>query len=339
MQPQAARTRCGARHPVAQIEARIPDGLPQLQLVQIHTGAERLIGKLRLGQSVARLLQSLQFLTGFETHGLPGGNGNLGAGARIAADSGLPRLDVEHAETAQLDPVTLLERLFHLFKYGLDRHFSLGLGNSSLVDNFVDDIELDQGLPPGESYAANNCGQLDDKVEVKSMSSEPVLTDETASAAADFLKACARFATGVTIVTVADTEGQPHGLTVNSFTSVSLAPLLFLVCIDNRVSASPIFRPGVHLAVNILDETQQSLSIRFAAIHDDRFATVTWAPGLHGAPLIAGALATIEGVVRQAIPAGDHTILLTEVRSTSYRDGRPLVYFGSRYRQLQEVQG
>lgn len=170
------------------------------------------------------------------------------------------------------------------------------------------------------------------------MSSEPMLMGTEADAAGDYLKSCARFATGITIVTVADEAGQPHGLTVNSFTSVSLSPLLFLVCIDKRVKAAPLFQPGVHMAVNILDENQEALSIRFAAVHDDRFATVTWAPGAHGAPLIAGVLASIEGVIRETIPAGDHIVVLAEACSTNYRDGRPLVYFRSRYQHLEEAQ-
>ncbi len=170
------------------------------------------------------------------------------------------------------------------------------------------------------------------------MSSDPVTVVAAASAADEFRRACARFATGVTVVTVADPSGQPHGLTVNSFTSVSLSPLLFLVCIDRTANSAAVLQKGVHLAVNILDEEQQWLSRRFAGVADDRFATVEWAPGKHGAPLIAGVLATIEGEIVERVSAGDHILLMTEARSTSYREGRPLVYFGSRYQRLGEVE-
>jgi flavin reductase (DIM6/NTAB) family NADH-FMN oxidoreductase RutF len=169
------------------------------------------------------------------------------------------------------------------------------------------------------------------------MSSGPVVIPESSSAASEFRRACARFATGVTVVTVADRAGQPHGLTVNSFTSVSLTPALFLVCIDKGASAEPIFQTGVHLAVNVLEEEQQSLSRRFSGAYDDRFATVEWAPGAHGAPLLSGVLATIEGKIIQRVDAGDHIILLTEARSTSYREGRPLIYFESRYQRLGDA--
>ena len=169
------------------------------------------------------------------------------------------------------------------------------------------------------------------------MSSEPLPAPAALADRTEFCRACARFTTGVTVVTVADSAGQPHGMTVNSFTSVSLDPLMYLVCIDNRARVNQIFEKGIHIAVNILGEEQQAISSRFARPHDDRFATVDWAPGATGAPLISGALAMIEGVVIDKIPAGDHTILLTEVRSTNYRDGRPLVFFGSKYQKFGEI--
>ncbi len=169
------------------------------------------------------------------------------------------------------------------------------------------------------------------------MSSEPLPVAAPLADRAEFCKACARFTTGVTVVTVADSSGQPHGMTVNSFTSVSLDPLMFLVCIDNRARVNQVFATGIHIAINILGEEQQHLSSRFARPHDDRFATVDWAPGATGAPLISGALAMIEGVVVEKILAGDHTILLAEARSTNYREGRPLVFFGSRYQRFGEI--
>ena len=170
------------------------------------------------------------------------------------------------------------------------------------------------------------------------MSSEAVVTPDGSAQATLFRQACAQFATGITVVTIADASGQPHGLTVNSFTSVSLSPRLFLVCIDKGASAAGLFQSGAHLAVNVLDEDQQALSRRFSGAFDDRFATVEWAPGVHGAPLLAGVLATIEGKIIEKWEAGDHIIVLTEARSTSYREGRPLLYFGSRYQRLGEVE-
>lgn len=170
------------------------------------------------------------------------------------------------------------------------------------------------------------------------MSSDGAVIADTYSGPNEFRQACARFATGVTVVTVADESGQPHGLTVNSFASVSLAPLLFLVCIDKSASVARLFQPGSHLAVNVLDESQQWISRRFSSPVDDRFAAVEWAPGLHGAPLLSGVLATLEGRLLQRIDAGDHIVLLTEARATNYHEGRPLLYFASRYQRLGAVE-
>jgi flavin reductase (DIM6/NTAB) family NADH-FMN oxidoreductase RutF len=167
------------------------------------------------------------------------------------------------------------------------------------------------------------------------MSSDTVTSPSLADAGA-FCRACARFATGIAIVSVLDAQGQPRGMTVNSFTSVSLSPLLFLVCIDRRAAIRPLLTTGTAIAINILGEDQQRLSERFARPGEDRFGEIAWEPGVTGAPLIPGTLAHIEGLIRDKIIAGDHTIMLTEVRATGYREGRPLVYFTSRYQRLGE---
>ena len=91
------------------------------------------------------LLDRLQLLAWLEAHGLPGGNGYLSTGARIAPDAGLSWAHVKHAEAAQFDAVTLGQRTFHAFKDGLDSHFSLGFRDASAVDHFVDDVELNHG--------------------------------------------------------------------------------------------------------------------------------------------------------------------------------------------------
>jgi flavin reductase (DIM6/NTAB) family NADH-FMN oxidoreductase RutF len=154
--------------------------------------------------------------------------------------------------------------------------------------------------------------------------------------AAEFCRACAQFATGVAIVTVLDDLGQPHGMTVNSFTSVSLDPLIFLVCVDHRAGVRRLFDTHVPMAVNILSEDQRALSVRFARPGEDRFDGQLWIPGTTGAPILPGVLATLEGPIREMIVAGDHTILLIDVHSVSSRTGRPLLYFNSQYGSLGE---
>jgi flavin-dependent trigonelline monooxygenase, reductase component len=151
---------------------------------------------------------------------------------------------------------------------------------------------------------------------------------------ATFRRACSKYATGIAVVTVRDAEGAPQGITVNSFTSVSLDPPLILVCLELKASVLPHFRVTPYFAVNVLDETQRALSTRFAETRPDRFDGVAWTPSEHGAPLLEGVLCTMECRVRDMVPAGDHVILIGGVTRATWCDGRPLIYFNSGYQAL-----
>lgn len=160
----------------------------------------------------------------------------------------------------------------------------------------------------------------------------------SAIAPQELRRVCARFATGVAIATVVAQEGTPTGLTVNSFTSVSAAPPLVLICIDYRASVLSHFRASSWFAINILSAGQQDLSNRFATYTGDRFEGVPWSPGAcTGAPLINGAIGHMECCVSQVVEAGDHAVFFGEVVSASCDAGDPLLYFGSSYRNLLPV--
>ncbi len=152
----------------------------------------------------------------------------------------------------------------------------------------------------------------------------------------EFRKVCSRFATGVAVLTVADSSGSPHGLTVNSFTSVSAAPPLVLVCIDNGCTLLPMFENASHFGLSFLAEEQQDLSTRFAFVPERRFDGVSWTASANGIPIIAGVLGWMDCRIVQRIEAGDHRILIGEVTAAQSRvDGHPLLYFGSGYRRLE----
>ena len=168
------------------------------------------------------------------------------------------------------------------------------------------------------------------------MSSNPVTVPRKGVGPEAFLRACAQFTTGVAITTVLDSSGAPHGMTVNSFTSVSLEPPLVLVCIDQKARIREHFLESEFFAINILRENQQSLSIRFARPGDDRFGAIEWYAGDTGVPLIPNALATLECVSVQRLETGDHTILIGEVVGAIRHEGRPLLYFSSSYRSLEQ---
>ncbi len=150
-----------------------------------------------------------------------------------------------------------------------------------------------------------------------------------------FRRVCGRFATGVTVITTTTPDGEPHGLTANSFSSVSLDPPLILVCIDNRNSTLGQFLAGSPFAVNILADTGEGLSRRFAAAVDDRFDGVPWSHGTTGAPVLANTLGHFECVLEKAVEAGDHVVLIGAVKDLRLADeGEPLVFFDSAYRAL-----
>ncbi|HYO81391.1 MAG TPA: flavin reductase family protein [Bryobacteraceae bacterium] len=149
-----------------------------------------------------------------------------------------------------------------------------------------------------------------------------------------FRKACGRFATGVAIATVRGPDSTPYGLTINSFTSVSCCPPLVLICVDYRSSLLPIFRSSSWYGLNFLEESQRPLADRFSQRQPDRFEALDWAPGQTGVPLLAGCLGSMECAVSQTVEAGDHAILLGEVVAAEWREGRPLLYYGSSYKFL-----
>ncbi|GIU75473.1 MAG: hypothetical protein KatS3mg004_2560 [Bryobacteraceae bacterium] len=151
-----------------------------------------------------------------------------------------------------------------------------------------------------------------------------------------FRRACGAFATGVAVATVMGRDGKPHGLTVNSFTSVSLHPPLVLICIGHRAATHGPFSTAPHFALNFLDETQRELSERFASSHPARFEGLLWSPGATGAPVLEGALAVLECETWKRMDAGDHTVFFGLVQHARVREGRPLVYFAGGYRRLAD---
>ena len=149
--------------------------------------------------------------------------------------------------------------------------------------------------------------------------------------------ALGRFATGVAIVTAIDPDGQPIGLTVNSFSAVSLDPALVLWCLDNNSHNLAAFRKASHHAINILAANQQELSNRFATWPAERFAGLPWQTGIGGAPVFPGCCATFEVANETAYAGGDHTIFVGRVERFGERvDLAPLLFHAGQYRALAE---
>ena len=167
------------------------------------------------------------------------------------------------------------------------------------------------------------------------MSSDRSEVREKAVNSEEFRRACGRFATGITIASVLDASGAPHGLTVNSFSSVSLDPPLVLICLGHAVTCIDAFRNSRHFGINVLADSQRELSDRFARKGFDRFDGIEWYRGETGVPLLPGVLAAIECRVHHRFTSGDHDILIGEMVKADTTDGEPLIYYASQYRKLQ----
>ncbi|WP_298816709.1 flavin reductase family protein [Chloroflexus sp.] len=143
------------------------------------------------------------------------------------------------------------------------------------------------------------------------------------------------FATGVTVITAGDGD-QIRGMTANSLTSVSLDPLLLLVCVDRRARMAPVISTATHFAVNILRSDQEAIARHFAGQpHPEVVIPLT---EMAGAPVLSDSLATLVCQRDQILDGGDHLIVLGRVIALRRAaDGDPLLYFGGAYRHLAEL--
>lgn len=150
--------------------------------------------------------------------------------------------------------------------------------------------------------------------------------------------ALGRFATGIAIVTAIDPDGHPIGLTVNSFSAVSLQPALVLWCLDNGSHNLEAFRKASHHAINILSVDQQDLSNRFATWPADRFVGLPWQPGAGGAPVFPDCCATFEIANETTHAGGDHLIFVGRVEKFSETPAlAPLLFHAGQYRKLADA--
>lgn len=148
----------------------------------------------------------------------------------------------------------------------------------------------------------------------------------------EFRRTVGLFATGVTVIT-AQAGGDVHGMTANSITSVSLDPLLMLVCVDRRANMYTIITEAGRFAINILGEHQEAVSRHFAGRPGDQ--PIAFAQ-LDGVPILYGTLATIACTTDQVLDGGDHIIVIGRVDAISQaaQVRPPLLYFGGRYHHL-----
>ena len=154
-----------------------------------------------------------------------------------------------------------------------------------------------------------------------------------------FRRVVGHFATGITVVTVEREPGLVHGMTANSFTSVSLTPLLISICVDHNARLLSFLEVQGRFGINILNDTQQIVSEHFAKpMQDDEAGErlgirFRWTDT--GIPLLQESLAHLACNVVAKHPAGDHTLFIAEVESMDIGQGEPLLYHLGKYRRLE----
>lgn len=136
------------------------------------------------------------------------------------------------------------------------------------------------------------------------------------------------FATGVTVITTKDEQDNYRGLTVNSFTSLSLDPKQILFCIDKKSSSVDSFKKKRPFVVNILQDQQESLCRHFAKRGEDKFSNIEFSVSAEGVPVVNDNLATIHCSVHEVYEGGDHLIIIGNVNDFSYDETKkPLLFY------------
>ncbi len=146
-----------------------------------------------------------------------------------------------------------------------------------------------------------------------------------------FRRALAQFATGITVVTTRAPAGEPAGITVNSFNSVSLDPPLVLWSLALNSRSYDVFRRCERYLVNVLAADQLEIAQRFAARSGDQFGSIAWSPTDSGLPRLDGCVAWFECANRSQYEEGDHVILVGRVESFATARRTPLIFHDGRY--------
>ncbi|MFC7332206.1 flavin reductase family protein [Rhodocista pekingensis] len=154
--------------------------------------------------------------------------------------------------------------------------------------------------------------------------------------ARSFRDALGCFATGVCVATTRDIDGTLIGVTVNSFTSVSLDPPLVLFCLNRSAESLGAFERSDSFALTMLAEHEKHLSDGFARLPmPERWSAADFETWQTGSPVLTGGLAAMECVTHARHDGGDHVIMVGRVVKLAHRtEGRPLLYFRGRYDRL-----
>ena len=151
----------------------------------------------------------------------------------------------------------------------------------------------------------------------------------------EFRQCLGKFATGVTVVTCADDNGKPYGITANSFSSVSLEPRLILWNIAKVSNSLQAFLDAECFAINILARDQQDVSTHFAKSDHTLFESIQINRSEQNVPLIPDTLACFECHTRQIHDCGDHHIIIGEVHQFVSAETEPLLFYSGNYAAIE----
>ena len=151
-----------------------------------------------------------------------------------------------------------------------------------------------------------------------------------------FRRVMGSFPTGVTVVTSRGPDASPCGMTANSVASVSLDPLLVLVCLDRAASSHGCIIEGGAFAISVLSHEDEDLARRFAKGRwRERFKGIDLREEVTGSPILARSLAWVDCRVKEVHEGGDHSIVVGEVVACDAREGEPLVFFRGGYHRMK----
>jgi flavin reductase len=160
----------------------------------------------------------------------------------------------------------------------------------------------------------------------------------TALTTREFRNALGQFATGVTVVTVEREPGSVFGMTANAFTSVSLKPMLILVCVEERAKILPLLHKKKRFGISVLKQDQRAISEYFAQPEQDSEAehrlALRYRWTAENVPVLEDTVAQLSCSVVATHLAGDHTIVVGEVEGAEIQGGEPLLFFRGEYRHM-----
>jgi len=151
-----------------------------------------------------------------------------------------------------------------------------------------------------------------------------------------FRRAWGSFATGVSLITTLEKDGSTHGMTANGIASVSLEPMLVMVCVGHNANTFPIIEETGRYGINILSESQRDIGEFYAssANQDCEKFESDFTTSKTGIPFVNNALASMDCKVVNAHREGDHTIFIGSVEEIQVNEGKPLLFFASKWMTL-----